>query len=127
MGSSESEGMVRLLHISDAHLLGPESESEDREIDPHTQFVTVLAAAVLAGPFDAGRAAAPRPRLRDAGMPGTGKAVLARRIRAGARSRGGLRDDRDHRVCCRVRLPTGSAGVPHAVILGVAGWPRVES
>lgn len=45
--------MARLLHISDTHLLGPDSESEYPEIDPHTRLVTVLAAAFLAGPFDA--------------------------------------------------------------------------
>jgi DNA repair exonuclease SbcCD nuclease subunit len=45
--------MARLLHISDTHLLRPGSESEYPELDPYTQLVTVLAAAVLAGPFDA--------------------------------------------------------------------------
>lgn len=45
--------MARLLHISDTHLLGPGSESEYPDIDPYTRLVTVLTAAVRAGPFDA--------------------------------------------------------------------------
>jgi 3',5'-cyclic-AMP phosphodiesterase len=45
--------MARLLHLSDTHLSGPGSTSEHPEIDPYARLVAVLAAAVMAGPFDA--------------------------------------------------------------------------
>lgn len=47
------QAMARLLHISDTHLLGPDSESEYPAVDPRGRLITVLAAAGVAGPFDA--------------------------------------------------------------------------
>lgn len=45
--------MVRLLQLSDTHLLGPGSMSPHPRIDPEARLVAVLAAAVEVGPYDA--------------------------------------------------------------------------
>lgn len=45
--------MVRLLQLSDTHLLGPGSVSPHPEIDPEARLVAVLDAVRSEGPFDA--------------------------------------------------------------------------
>lgn len=45
--------MVRLLQLSDTHLLGPDSMSPHPQIDPEDRLAVVLAAAAQAGPYDA--------------------------------------------------------------------------
>ncbi len=45
--------MVRLLQLSDTHLLGPSSVSPHPEIDPEARLVAVLEALQDQGPFDA--------------------------------------------------------------------------
>lgn len=45
--------MVRLLHLSDTHLLGPGSVSPHPEIDPEARLAAVLAAVADASPYDA--------------------------------------------------------------------------